>query len=149
MRKTAKTFSFFAAGASGIVAANLFLRLYGIVSAYLTDVGAISWINLLPKSLSKLAFWLHYFFFEMFVLLIVILTIGSIIGFFLRINKLIASIIAFSLYLITKSYYIYSIHDELSYVFSPVVYFAIISTSTFLLFWIGFYFGELIHKKFR
>ncbi len=131
----------------GFISGNLFLRLYGIVFAYLNDLNAFLWIKELPKSFRSTAYWLHCFIFEVLVLTIVIFIIGCIIGTFLKIEKLKATMISFISYLFTKAFYHSQVWNEFTFISSPIIYFFIISIITFLLFWCSFHLGGILRKR--
>jgi len=123
------------------------LRLYGIVLACLTDINAIAWIRVFPESFRGAVYWLYFFIFEVIVLAIVIFITGCIIGVFLKIEKLKATIISFTCYLLTKAFYHYQVWDEFSLINSPIIDFILISLITFLFFWYSFYLGGILRKR--
>ena len=131
----------------GFISGNLFLRLYGIVFAYLADLNAIAWIKEFPKSFRGIAYWSHLFIIEVFVLAIVIFITGCIIGAFLQIEKLKATMISFTSYLFAIGFYHYQVWNEFPQLSSPIIYFFIISVITFLFFWCSFYLGGIIRKR--
>ena len=133
----------------GVISGNLFLRLYGIVFAYLVDVRAIEWIKVFPKSIHSIAYWIHSFIFEILVLAIIILITGCIVGAFLKIEKLKASILSFVCFFLTKSYYHYIVWNKFSLLDSPVIYFLVISVITIFMFWYSFYLGGLLRNRIR
>ena len=144
-----KIFSIFLTILCGFVSGDLFLRLYGIVFAYLADIRAIGWIRIFPKSIRSIAYWLHFFIVEVFVLAIVIIIIGCIVGAFLKIEKLKASIISFICFLLTKSFYHYKVWNEFSFMNSPLIYFLVVSIITFLMFWYSFCLGGFLRSRIR
>lgn len=147
--KSATVLSVFVAGIIGVVASNLFLRLYGLVFVFLADREIISWVNILPKVISKAGFWIHSFVLEMAIASIVILTIGSVVGTFLKMDNLLSSAIALLLFLATKIYYILLIHNDIYDLFSPIAYFLSTSVFTLMAFWMSFSIGGFINKRFR
>jgi hypothetical protein len=137
------------ATACGIITADLFLRLYGIITASLPGISAIEWIKVIPKSFHSIAFWVHFFIVEIIVLGIIIIIMGCIIGAFLKINKIIASIIAFLCFELSKIFIYYRITDEFLFINLPIIYFLLISAIAFCLFWFSFYLGGIVRKKIR
>ena len=128
----------------GIIACDLYLRLYGIISAYSADIRAIECIKIFPRGFQQItAYWVHFFIFEMLVLAIVIIPIGFVVGIFLKINRIIASIISFTFFLFTKWFY-YSGYFPIT---SPLIYFLLISIMTICIFWYSFHVGSLYHKR--
>lgn len=133
----------------GVIIANLFLRLYGITSAYLVDAKVISWVNYMPKYLRSFSFWAHNFFFETLVFSILSIIICGIVGFYLKINYKLATIITFIFFLFTKSLYIYYVLGDFSLVYSPIIYFVLISITSFFILWYCFHIGGKFKQRWR
>lgn len=131
----------------GFISCNLYLRLVGIVFVYFINNNANSWIKELPKSFRSEAFLLYSFFLEVFTLTIVILFIGCIIGVFLKIEKLKATIISFVSYLFAKFFYHYKVFNDFSLIDNSAIGFFIILIITFLLFWCSFYLGGILRSR--
>ena len=139
------------ASACGIITADLFLRLYGIVFVYIANPIAVELVKGFPKCFCGTAschayWWLNNFIFETLVLAITIIIIGCIIGAFLKIDKIFASIIAFICFELTKAFMIYKVLSDFS-VFSPIIHYLLISAVAFCLFWYSFHLGGIIRKK--
>jgi hypothetical protein len=135
------------ASACGIITADLFFRLYGIVIVYIGNPIIVKVLKYFcGTAYGRAYWWLHYFIFETLVLVITIIIIGCIIGAFLKIDKIIASIIAFICFELTKAFMIYKVLSDFS-VFSPIIHYLLISAVAFCLFWYSFYLGGIVRKK--
>jgi hypothetical protein len=133
----------------GVISGSLFLRLYGVVFAYLTQIKAVEWINVVPKNIRGIAYRMHLFIIEILVLAIIILITGSIIGAFLKMDKFKASIVSILIFWATQSFYHYMVWNEFSLLNSPAIYSLVIFVITFLMFWYSFYLGELVRNRIR
>lgn len=131
----------------GFIAGNLFLRFYGIIVSYLTDINAIVLIKIFPVSIRGNAYSLYCFIFEVIALAIVIFFTGCTFGAFLKIGRFKATIISFTCYQLTKAFHHYQVWNEFSLTNSLIIYFLIISVITFLFFWCSFYLGEILLKR--
>jgi hypothetical protein len=131
----------------GAIASDLYLRLYGIIAGYSADIKAIEWIKIFPRGLQQItAYWIYLFILEALVLAIVIIPIGFVVGIFLKINKIIASVISFAFFFFTKWFYYYNGSFPIT---SPLIYFLLISVFTIFIFWYSFYLGSRFHNRKR
>ena len=144
-----KPIQYLLSGCCGLIVGVLFLSLYGVAFGYLADIQAIGWIKLLPESMQRNAYWVHIFFFETLILAFLTILPGGLVGTLLTIDRFIASIIAFSIFLLTKIFYHFLVFHEFSVFDSPIVYFIAVSLMSCFLFWFSFSLSGLLPRKHR
>ena len=134
----------------GIITGHLFLMLYGVVFSYLVEIKAIEWTKNLPNSFNFISYWLYNFIVDSLVLAIVIIIVGCIIGAFVKINRIIASVISFVCFELTIAFLNFKVANEFSlFIFSPISYHLLLSAIAICLFWGSFYLGGYVRNKIR
>ena len=99
----------------------------------------------MPDNYSQIAYWGSFYIVDLINLFCVLIVIGTITGYFLKMSRFKASFLALVFFVLAKLIYTVRYTGHLS-LRSPVLFFIIFVISTFFVFWFCFFLGSKLRR---